>query len=97
MIVPKRMQKYGKGSEVGGAAEKITDDSKQLRKYVNARKTMSYVISRAKLGKDPLETNGDVRKLKLQCNVRNIPRDELPTMVGDAVWNKVTREHTETR
>ena len=45
----------------------------------------------------PLETNRDVRNLKWQYKVRNVPEKRLPAMVDRAVWEKITNGRAETR
>ena len=47
---------------------------------------------RAELGMHPLETNRDMRKLKGQYEVRNMPKKMLPAIVDRAIWKKVTKE-----
>ena len=42
--------------------------------------TTSNTVLRAELGMYPLETNRDVRKLKRQYNVKNIPEKRLPAI-----------------
>ena len=39
----------------------------------------------------PLETNRDVRKLKWQYKVKNMPEKRLPAIVDRAVWEKITK------
>ena len=39
----------------------------------------------------PLQTNRDVRKLKLQHKVRNMPKKRLPAMADRAVWEEVEK------
>ena len=39
----------------------------------------------------PLKTNRDVRKLKWQCKVKNVPEKRLPAIVDRAVWEKITK------
>ena len=53
---------------------------------------MSNTVLRAELGMCPLETNRDVRKLKWQYKVRNMPKKRLPAIDGRAVWEKLTKE-----
>ena len=43
------------------------------------------------MGMYPLETNRDVRKLKWQCKVKNMPKKRLPAIADRAVWEKVTK------
>ena len=40
----------------------------------------------------PLETNRDVRKLKSQHEVKNMPEKRLPAIVDRAVWEKIKKE-----
>ena len=35
----------------------------------------------------PLQTNRDVRKLKWQYKVRNMPEKKLPAMVDGVIWD----------
>ena len=42
-------------------------------------------------GMYPLETNRDVRTLKCQCKVRNMPRKRLPARADRAVSEEVTK------
>ena len=53
--------------------------------------TTSNTVLRAELGMYPLETNRDVRKLKWQYKVRNMPKKRLPAIPDRAVWEKVTK------
>ena len=39
----------------------------------------------------PLKTNRDVRKLKWQYKVGNMPKKNLPAIADRAVWEKVTK------
>ena len=39
----------------------------------------------------PLKTNKDVRKLRWQYKVRNMPKKRLPAIADRAVWEKVTK------
>ena len=39
----------------------------------------------------PLKTTRDMRNLKLQHEVRNMPNKRLPAMVDRAIWDKVTK------
>ena len=55
-----------------------------------SRKTSSTVL-RAELRMYPLKTNRDVRKLKWQYDVRNMPKKRLPAIADRAVWEKVTK------
>ena len=50
--------------------------------------TASSTVLRPELGMHPLKTNRDVRKLKWQYMVRNLPKKRLPAI---AVWEKVTK------
>ena len=38
-----------------------------------------------------LRTNRDVRKLKWQHKVNNVPEERLPAIVDRAVWEKITK------
>ena len=39
----------------------------------------------------PLKTSSDMRKLKWQCKVRNMPKKWLPAIVDRVVWEKGTK------
>ena len=53
--------------------------------------TTSNTVLRAELEMYPLQTNGDVIKLKWQCKVNNVPEKRLPARVDRAVWEKITK------
>ena len=50
--------------------------------------TTSNTVLRAELGTYPLKTNRDVRKLKWQYKVKNMPEKRLPAIVDRDVWEK---------
>ena len=50
----------------------------------------SNTVLRAELGMHPLKTTRDMRKLKWQHKVRNVPK-KLPAIVDRAVGEKVTK------
>ena len=54
--------------------------------------TTSNTALRAELliGMYPLKTNRDMRKLKWQYEVKNLPEKRLPAIGDRAVWEKVT-------
>ena len=52
---------------------------------------------RPELGMYQLETNRDVRKLKWQYKVKNVPEKRLPAIVDRAVWEKITRRRAGVR
>ena len=52
-------------------------------------------VLRAKLGLYPLKTNGDMKKLKWQYKVRNMPKKGLPAIIDRAVWEKVSKGELE--
>ena len=52
---------------------------------------MSNTVLRAELGMYPLETKRDVRKLKWQYKVSDMPEKRLPAIVDRAVWEKKTK------
>ena len=37
----------------------------------------------------PIQTKRDVRKLKWQYKVKNMPEKRLPVIVDNAVWEKI--------
>ena len=61
------------------------------KKVLGCSRTTSNIVSKAELGMYPLETNRDVRKLKWQYKVRNMPKKRLPAIADRAVWEKVTK------
>ena len=61
------------------------------KKILGCSSTTSITVLRAELGMYPLETNGDVRKLKWRYKVKDMPEKRLPAIVDDAVWEKITR------
>ena len=52
---------------------------------------------RAELGMYQLETNRDVRKLKWQYELKNMPEKRLSAIVANAVWEKITKGRAGTR
>ena len=60
-------------------------------KMLRCSRTTSNAVLRAVLGMHPLKTNGDMRKLKWQYEVRNVPKKRLPAIVDGAVWEKATK------
>ena len=78
----------GREHEVRKTAENSTDDSR----YKNSRKccsTSSNTVQRAELGMYPPRTSRDVKTLKWQYKIRNMPKKRLPAMVDRPVWEKV--------
>ena len=61
------------------------------KKVLGRSRTTSNIVSKAELGMYPLETNRDVRKLKWQYKVRNMPKKRLSVIADRAVWEKVTK------
>lgn len=61
------------------------------KKVLGCSSTTSNTVLRAELGMYPLKTNRDVRKLKWQYKVRNMPKHRLPAIADRAVWEKVTK------
>ena len=61
------------------------------KNVLGSSSTTSNTVLRAELGMYPLETNRDVRKLKWQYKVRNMPKKRLPAIADRAVWEKVTK------
>ena len=58
------------------------------KKILGCSSTTSNTVLRAELGMYPLETNRDVRKLKWQYKVNNMPEKRLPAIVDTAVCDK---------
>ena len=59
--------------------------------------TTSNTVLRAALGMYPHKTNRDVRQLKRQYKVRNMPEKRLPATTDRAVWEKITNGRAGTR
>ena len=53
--------------------------------------TTSNTVLRAELGMYPLKTNRDLRELKWQYKVENMPEKRLPAIVDRAVWEEETK------
>ena len=60
------------------------------KKVLGCSSTASNTVFRAELGMYPRETNRDVRKLKWQRKVRNMPKKRLPATADRAVSEQVT-------
>ena len=56
------------------------------KKILGCSSTTSNTVLRAELGMYPLETIRDVRKLKWQYKVNNMPEKRLPAIVDNSVW-----------
>ena len=56
--------------------------------------TISNSVLREKLGMYPLKTSKDGRKLKLQYNLRNMPKKRLPAILDRTVSDEVATERT---
>ena len=61
------------------------------KKIVGCSSTTGNTVSRAELGMSPLKTNEDVRELKWQHNVKNMPEKRLPAIVNRAVLENITK------
>ena len=61
------------------------------KRILGCSSTISNTVLRAELGRDPLQTIRDVRKLKWQYKVRNMTKKRLPAIADRAVWEKVTK------
>ena len=73
-------------------AEKLeTVQMSAAKKILGCSKTTSNTALRAELGMYALKTNRDMRKLRWQHSVRNMPSKRLPAIVDGAVWKKVTK------
>ena len=68
-----------------------TVQMKGAKKVLGCSSTTSNTVLRAELGMYPLKTIRDVRKLKWQYKVKNMPNKRLPAIVDKAVWEKVTK------
>ena len=67
------------------------------KKVLKCSSTTSNRVLRAELGTYPLKTNRNVRKLKWQHKVRNMPKKRLPAIADRAVWERVTKGRAGTR
>ena len=63
----------------------------EAKNVLGCSSTTSNAVLRAELGMYPLQTNGDVRKLKWQNKVRNMPKKRLSAIADRAVWEKATK------
>ena len=61
------------------------------KKILGCSSTTSNTVLRAELGMYPLKTNRDVRKLKWQYKVRNLPKKRSAVIADRAVRDKVTK------
>ena len=68
-----------------------TEQMTAANKTLGCSSTTSNTVLRAKVGLYSLETNRDVRKMKWQYKVKNMPEKRLPTIVDRAVWEKITK------
>ena len=59
------------------------------KESIRVRRVINTAL-RAEPGTYPLKTDGDVRKLKWQYKVRNMPKQRLPAIADRAVSDKVT-------
>ena len=62
--------------------------AKKVRGYSS---TTSNTELRAELGMYPLKTSRDVRTLRWQYEVRNMPKKRLPAIADRTVWEKATK------
>ena len=60
------------------------------KKILGCSSTTSNALLRAELGMYPHKINGDVRKLKWQYKVNNMPEKRLPAIGDRAEWEKIT-------
>ena len=67
------------------------------KKILGCSRTASNTVITAELGMHPLKTNRDVRKLKWQYKVKNMPEKRLPAMIDRAVREKITEERARIR
>lgn len=49
-------------------------------------------VFRAELGMHPLRRNREVKNMKMQYNVKSVPKRRLPAMADEAVGEKVKGE-----
>ena len=92
VIVPKL--EYAAGVWEGNAKfvkQLKTVQMTAAKKILRCSSTTSNTVLRAELGMYPLETNGDVRKLKWQRTGRDMPEKRLQAIAGRAVWEKITK------
>ena len=90
VIVPK-LEYAGEVWEGNAKLVKQLVQMTAAKKVPGCSSTSSNTVLRAELGMYPLETNRDVRNLKWQYQVRNMPKKRLPTIADRAVWEKVTK------
>ena len=62
------------------------------KKILGCSSTTNNTVLRAEEGMYALKTNRDVRKLKWQYKVSNMPEKRLPAIADSAVWEKITKE-----
>ena len=75
----------GRGREVGKTAGNRTDDSSKKVLLIGCSSTTSGIVLRAEMAMYPLKTSRDVRELKWQYKVRNLPKKRLPAIVDRVV------------
>ena len=68
-----------------------TVQMKAAKHILGCSSTTRNTVFRVELGMYPLETNRDVRNLKLQYKVKNMPEKRLPAIVDTAVWEKILK------
>ena len=90
VIVPK-LEYAGEVWEGNAKLVKQLVQMTAAKKVPGCSSTSSNTVLRAELGMYPLETNRDVRNLKWQYQVRNMPKKRLPAIADRDVWEKVTK------
>ena len=71
--------------------QSVTVQMTASKKILGCSSTTSKTVLRAELEMYPRKPNRDIRKLKWQYKVKNMPEKRLPPIVDRAVWEKVTR------
>ena len=61
------------------------------KKTLRCSNTTSNIVLRALLRMYPLKAIRDVKKMKWQYKVKNMPEKRLPAIVDRAVWEKITK------
>ena len=87
VIVPK-LEYAGEVWEENAKFVKQLETAVQMtaaKKTLGCSSTTSNTVLRAELGMHPLETDRDVRKLKWQYKLKNMPEKRLPDIVDRAV------------
>ena len=93
-VIVQKLEYAGKGWEVNANFVKQLEavHMTAARKILGRSSTAGNTVLRAELGMCPLQARRDVRKLKWQYKVQNVPEKRLPVIADRAVWEKITKE-----